>query len=269
MPFVEWLLALSLILNLLIFVLVIQQNRRRSKKHHHLFNNNIEMQSNQEDDRKVPKLILQTCHDPTKVPTKVADNFKRFAPDYERRVYSENEAIQFLRRYFSFSVVHKFLDLRVGAHKADLLRYCLLYIYGGIYMDIKTELIKPIDNMFQDGVITTAFTKGTRRVYQGVIGAPPKQLIFLELITLILERGDSPVYLKFTRDFYRFIKKDVGGVREGYLQGKVHNYMIFTEFLSRNAKECYDGLDQRGVCSNIIFNNERIIKTRYADYPWK
>ena len=214
MPCVEWLLALSLILNLLILVLLIrvQPNQRRFKSHH-LFNNNTEIQ-NLEDFRKVPKLILQTCHDPTKIPTKVSDNFKRFAPDYERRIYSEHEAIQFLRTYFSFSVVRKFMDLRKGAHKADLLRYCLLYIYGGIYMDIKTELIKPIDDMFKDGLITTCFTKGTGRVYQGVIGAPPKQLIFLELITLILERGDSPVYLKFSRDFYRFIKKDVGEVRK-------------------------------------------------------
>ena len=217
---------------------------------------------------KIPKIILQTYSNPTRIPKKVESNFNKFAKGYERRVYSDSDAIQFLSQYFSVAVLNKFTTLKRGAHKADLLRYCLLYIYGGIYLDIKTELVQPIDEMFKDRTITTCLTKGARSTYQGIIAAPPCQPIFLHLIHLILSRSNSPRYHRFVKDFYAFIKMDVGRVEEGYLKGKMHDYMIFTEHVTRGSDNCHDGLDRYGVCSNITLNGRRIFKTRYADYPW-
>jgi mannosyltransferase OCH1-like enzyme len=218
---------------------------------------------------KVPKIIFQTYHQPNKIPAKVKNNFELFALGYERRVYDDRQAIEFLLQNFTVSVALKFIHLKRGAHKADLLRYCLLYVYGGIYMDIKTELVRPIDGMFRDNTITTCLTYRKGRMYQGIIGAPSRQVIFLDLINMILGHGNSPVYLKYVRDFYRYIKNDAGEVKEGYLRGKFHNYMIFTEVVTSNANDCSDGLDRYHVCSNIRLNNETIIKTRYSDYPWE
>ena len=45
-----------------------------------------------------------------------------------------------------------FKDLKIGAHKADFFRYCILYIYGGIYIDIKifpqNNILPPFFNLF-------------------------------------------------------------------------------------------------------------------------
>ena len=32
--------------------------------------------------------------------------------------------------------------------------------------------------------------------------------------------------------------------------------------------DCEDGLDKYNKCCYIYDNNEKIIKTRYSDYPW-
>ena len=33
-------------------------------------------------------------------------------------------------------------------HKSDLLRYCLLYIYGGVYLDVDLKPLIPFDKIF-------------------------------------------------------------------------------------------------------------------------
>ena len=47
------------------------------------------------------------------------------------------------------------------------------------------------------------------------------------------------------------------------------DYYLFTEKCNKNANDCYDGLDKYGLCCFVWDGGEKIIKTRYADYPWK
>src|SRR5665647_135588 len=153
--------------------------------------------------KEIPKIIFQTYHDKSKIPTKVYDNIKKYAPEYKHVVYDDNEIIQFLSKNFEKKVVDKFKEL-TGAHKADLFRYCVLYVYVGIYLDIKTELIGPIDKIFKDQneidiYSVLAIKKGT--VYQGIIATHPKNDFFLSLIDYILATPVSSIkahYLIFT-----------------------------------------------------------------------
>ncbi len=63
-------------------------------------------------------------------------------PEFTFHVYSDEDCIQFLTRHFPSDVTDAFHTLIPGAYKADLWRLCILYIYGGIYMDIKLSPIK-------------------------------------------------------------------------------------------------------------------------------
>jgi mannosyltransferase OCH1-like enzyme len=70
-------------------------------------------------------------------------------PDYNYYYYDNIDSRRFLRIYFD-KYVNDAYDLLVpGAYKADLLRYCLLYIYGGCYFDCKQILIKPLYNIIK------------------------------------------------------------------------------------------------------------------------
>ena len=79
-------------------------------------------------------------------------------------------------------------------------------------------------------------------------------------------------YRVFTSEFYIQIEKETGKVKPGYNKNLVHrgnDYYLFTEKCSKNANDCYDGLDRHGFCCFVWDGGEKIIKTRYADYPWK
>jgi hypothetical protein len=215
----------------------------------------------------IPLLIHQTYFDKSRIPQKVQDNFSKFAPGYERRIYDDEEIRGFLKEHFDSKVLKSFDELKFGAHKADLFRYCVLYVHGGVYMDIKTELVRPLEGLFPQGSITTVMSNSSQ-VYQGVIASPPSQPIFLHLIEGIVNSGSKPPYNLFIKDFMRYIKFDAGSPHFGEMTGKSHNYKLYQEICTNHASDCYDGLDRYKKCCKILENSHMVIKSRYAEYPW-
>ena len=162
----------------------------------------------------------------------------------------------------------------MGAHKADLFRYCYLYEFGGIYLDIKTELIKDIDTIFNKKSINlyTVICNSKECIYQGIIATVPKNPIFIDLINHILISVKTPIndYHIFTKYFYNKLKEIYG--LEKLINGKMVslnlNTYLFNEECTINLNDCNDGLDRYGFCCHVYDNGEQIIKIRYSDYPW-
>jgi len=218
-----------------------------------------------------PLIIHQTYSNVNKIPSKVYENIKRFAPSHKHVVYDDFAALKFLKENFSKNVSRAFQSLVLGAHKADLFRYAVLYIVGGIYLDIKTELLEDVSKTFPivtKDTIITVLSKNSAEMYQGVIAAAPRQPIFLFLIDAILQSGPSPLYKRFCLDFYSFISLDVQHLPiEGESRGKRQSYLLYKEHCM--GQSCSDGLDRYGFCCKIKDKDLVVrIKTRYADYPW-
>ena len=222
-------------------------------------------------DNDIPLVIHQTYSNLTKIPSKVYENIKRFAPLHKHVVYDDLAALTFLQNNFSENVSRAFQLLLLGAHKADLFRYAVLYIVGGIYLDIKTELLEDVSNtfsIFSKDTIITVLSQKRAEMYQGVIAAAPRQPIFLFLIDAILQSGSSPLYNRFCLDFYSYISSDVQHKPlEGESRGTRQSYVLYQEHCVNEL--CSDGLDRYGFCCKIRDKNSMVrIKTRYADYPW-
>jgi hypothetical protein len=218
---------------------------------------------------KIPKLLHQTYKDRSKVPSKVHENIKEYASEYEHILYDDKDIEGFLKEHFVPEVLKAFHTLKLGAHKADLFRYCVLYIKGGVYMDIKTRLIKPIAELFKDDAINTVISRVPTEIYQGVVAAPPGKAIFLSLISSILQRCENPPYNLFIIDFMRYITWDIEqDPKQGKNEGKRFNYNLLQESCSNKSDQCEDGLDRYSKCCNIFSDKGREIKTRYSDYPW-
>jgi len=79
------------------------------------------------------------------IPEMIKTNFKNIEkenPGFECEIYDKNDCIQFLEDYFDEDVQNAYNKIIPGAFKADLMRYCILYEKGGIYLDAK---MKPIN----------------------------------------------------------------------------------------------------------------------------
>jgi len=69
------------------------------------------------------------------------EKLKRTNPQFEHFLFDDNDCREFIKNHFRKEVLDTYDKLKPGAYKADLWRYCILYINGGIYLDIKVSCI--------------------------------------------------------------------------------------------------------------------------------
>ncbi|KAJ3453036.1 inositol phosphoceramide mannosyltransferase [Anaeramoeba flamelloides] len=224
----------------------------------------------------IPKILFQTYFDKSKIPQKVYDNIAKYAPGYQHVIYDDDEGLAFLKKHFDKNVAQAYRKLNMGAHKADLLRYAFLYINGGVYLDIKTELIEPISETLGQNSILTGLSIFDGTFMSGFIATYAKNQLFYDLVEYIGNlQLPLNIYLHLVSIFYQ---KTNCLVKDNIIQiGKIENpyypkspYYFYKEKCTSDPKDCYDGLDRYGRCCWFIdkFGKNRI-KVRYADYPWK
>jgi len=222
----------------------------------------------------IPKVLHMTYHSKHSIPKKVYNNHSLYASDYDINIYDDDDGVKIIDKFFSNDVAVKYRQLN-GPHKADLLRYCILYIYGGVYADIKTVFIQNLADVIPDGdhivIVNSKFSDNT--VYNGFIATPPGKKIFLSLINYILNIEiwvSKLYYLIFVHDCYSQIKMDIkdNNITSGFNEGYSTNYYVLDEACDRNSGNCNDGLDRYGLCCYIYDGDLPVIKTRYSDYPW-
>ena len=87
----------------------------------------------------IPLNIFQTWHTKHLEPEmeQAVNQLKLDNPEFKHYLYDYEQCRKFIAKYFDYNVLAAFDGLIPGAYKADLWRYCVLYIHGGIYLDIK------------------------------------------------------------------------------------------------------------------------------------
>jgi len=102
----------------------------------------------------IPKIIHQTYSHPEKLGKEFLDNIdmlKNRNSDWEYKFYSGIDRINFIEENFSRDILKLYLkiDNRYAACQADFFRYLVLYVHGGVYLDIKSTIIKPLNDIIK------------------------------------------------------------------------------------------------------------------------
>jgi len=131
-------LASILIVSLLLLLYVIL--KKQTKKHKFFVIQELEKAYSPEK-AVIPLNIFQTWHtkDLPKNMAECVEKLKEDNPEFEHFLFDDYDCREFIKQYFKKDVLDAFDTLIPGAYKADLWRLCVLYIRGGIYMDIKME----------------------------------------------------------------------------------------------------------------------------------
>jgi mannosyltransferase OCH1-like enzyme len=103
--------------------------------------NNINLDLNNEKEC-IPKKIFRIWQ--TEMCEKMqyySDILKNENPDFEYTIFNTEMAREFLKEHFDPEILYTFDSLVPFSYKADLFRYCVLYIHGGIYLDMKFQSV--------------------------------------------------------------------------------------------------------------------------------
>lgn len=57
-------------------------------------------------------------------------------PGFQLKYYDDKKCREIIGKNFRNEILHAYDALKPGAYKADLFRYCILYLHGGIYSDL-------------------------------------------------------------------------------------------------------------------------------------
>lgn len=100
----------------------------------------------------IKKLHL-TCKDKKKIDNEVwlkcLDKYYKIYDDYEIIIYDNDDIYNIIDKYYP-EYLEQIKRIKVGAILADIFRYLILYLEGGIYSDMDCEPLKKIDNLFID-----------------------------------------------------------------------------------------------------------------------
>lgn len=87
----------------------------------------------------IPMTVYQTWHtkDMPEGMRKCREMLMRQNPEFSFQLFDDKDCRNFIRDHFDNDVLLAFDKIIPGAYKADLWRYCVLFINGGIYLDCK------------------------------------------------------------------------------------------------------------------------------------
>lgn len=100
----------------------------------------------------IPKVIYQTWKTkdlPANV-RKVIDSFLSINKEYHHILFDDNDMDNFIQQNFNEYIYNCYRQLNVGAAKADFWRYCILYLYGGVYLDIDADITGSLDELINE-----------------------------------------------------------------------------------------------------------------------
>ena len=102
--------------------------------------------------QKIPYTIIQTMKT-TRVPIDMynaAMSWVEKNPEYDYEFFDNKRCEQFLKDNYPPTIYHCFKMIYIGAAKADLFRWAVLNIKGGVYLDIDSKAILPIRNFLKE-----------------------------------------------------------------------------------------------------------------------
>lgn len=196
-----------------------------------------------------------------KLPAKMQENvdrMRRVNPEFNIQIFDCDERREFIKNNFPEDILTAYDTLKPGAFKADLWRLCILYINGGIYVDIKQNCI----NNFKFIALTERehlvldrpgwWKEGEIGLYNALIVAKPKNEFLLRCINKISENVKNKDY-----GFMDLYPTGPGLLGEQYIK-----------MLRENEATMEAELDKLDICmenEQMIFKNVAILEF-YKEY---
>ena len=136
--------------------------------------------------RKIPYVIHQTMETTLLSDGVYHNSFQKLVsmnPHYQYIYWDALACRDFLQQSFPSYVLKAYDTLLSGAYRADLFRYCVLYIYGGVYLDSEVVPLVPLDKIIPDDMdLVTASDIAPMGLWQGLMAFAPGHEFLLQLI---------------------------------------------------------------------------------------
>lgn len=104
---------------------------------------------------KIENHIFQTARSMSDLPHEIEQNIahlRQSNPEYEYHLFDDEEIRAFILEHYGEVIwgYYQRIAPPYGAARADFFRYLLMYQLGGVYLDIKSSLDRPLREVLRD-----------------------------------------------------------------------------------------------------------------------
>ena len=145
----------------------------------------------------IPKVVYQTWKT-QRLPLASQYALKRMKEcnsEYSFELFDDRDVVNFINSNFDESVRVAYSRLKLGASRADLFRYCVLFVRGGIYVDIDSEITQNLNTLVGDCSACISREKNNGRFVQWMLAFeanhPILQRVIFYAVSEILSRPIS------------------------------------------------------------------------------
>lgn len=95
----------------------------------------------------IPRIIWQT-YKTVQLPAPAAacrDTWLRMNPGYEHRLLDDAGIDAYMATHCDEATLSVFRSLPLGVMRADMWRYTVMYVHGGVYADVDSVCVQPVD----------------------------------------------------------------------------------------------------------------------------
>jgi len=121
----------------------------------------------------IPKIIHQSARS-TNLPACVRDNIKsikKLNPDWDYRLYDDARIKEYIRSHFDIKMLRLYERINpvYGAARADFFRYLLMFREGGLWLDLKSSVVRRLDESIKssDTIIFSQWENRIGELYPG------------------------------------------------------------------------------------------------------
>ena len=163
----------------------LQPHKQRSKEKEYIIDEQL-------NNKKIPNNIFQTHKSMEYVVSKRNVNdavmsWKR-VNDFNYFFYSDDDCVSFMKEHFDEKINNAYNKCPLAVMKADLWRYCIIYVYGGIYTDSDTILHCDPSFLTNQTTYLALTTENNVHFCQWIFAAPQHSPILKEIIQLSVKR---------------------------------------------------------------------------------
>jgi mannosyltransferase OCH1-like enzyme len=134
---------------------------------------------------KIPKLIFQTWKTES-VPDKWKESpvtIKKYLSNWSYFLSTDQDNRKMVQTYFP-DFLSYYDAFQYPIQRADAMRYCFLYLYGGVYMDLDLTLARSFDYLFNSGSSLYFVASGnlTGYITNSFMASKPRHPLWLDVI---------------------------------------------------------------------------------------
>jgi mannosyltransferase OCH1-like enzyme len=161
-------------------------------------NNIKELINNKNNQEVIPRNIFQAWHSdnlPNSVKSCI-ENIKSCNPNFNHYLYNDEKCREFIKDFYSEDVLKAYDSIIPAAIKIDLWRYCVLYKYGGIYLDVKFFCVNRFNfnYLLDKEYFCKDFDGSGSGIYNAIIICKPNNEIMKKCINEVVKNVNNKFY---------------------------------------------------------------------------